>query len=178
MEEKSEYFIVSRRAFSSSDNCVLGRGCKGAEAALLDHCVTWGAPAWWIAQSRAFALNRSGFVINIVATSASWGSFGSGVQRRDWRERRTDLMVKTGDQAVLKVSRQIAPYFSKSTFPSLVLKLITYSLTADIWMPELSCELHYWWTERIFIWDFDVDNISTSFIGCVWWTHKGSLKVG
>lgn len=34
---------------------------------------------------------------------------GSGVLRRDCRERRADLIVKTGDQAVPRVSRQIAP---------------------------------------------------------------------
>jgi len=45
----------------------------------------------------------------MVATSASCGSFGSGVLRRDCRERRADLMVRTGDQAEPRVSRQIAP---------------------------------------------------------------------
>ena len=45
------------------------------------------------------------------ATSASCGSFGSGVLRRDWSERRADLMVRTGDQAEDKVSRQMAPFF-------------------------------------------------------------------
>ena len=30
--------------------------------------------------------------------------------RRDWRERRADLIVRTGDQAEPKVSRQMAPF--------------------------------------------------------------------
>ena len=47
--------------------------------------------------------------MSILATSASCGSLGSGVLRRDWRERRADLMVRTGDQAVPRVSRQMAP---------------------------------------------------------------------
>ena len=46
------------------------------------------------------------------ATSASCGSFGSGVLSKDWRDRRADLMVRTGDQAEDRVSRQIAPYES------------------------------------------------------------------
>ena len=46
----------------------------------------------------------------MLATSASCGSLGSGVLRRDWRERRADLIVRTGDQAVPRVSRQMAPY--------------------------------------------------------------------
>lgn len=44
------------------------------------------------------------------ATSASCGSFGSGVLSKDWRDKRADLMVSTGDQADERVSRQIAPY--------------------------------------------------------------------
>ena len=44
------------------------------------------------------------------ATSASCGSFGSGVLSSDCRERRADLMVRTGDQADDKVSRQMAPF--------------------------------------------------------------------
>lgn len=46
----------------------------------------------------------------MLATSASCGSLGSGVLRRDWRERSAALMVRTGDQADPRVSRQIAPY--------------------------------------------------------------------
>jgi len=49
----------------------------------------------------------------MLATSASCGSFGSGVLRRDCRERRADLIVNTGDQAVPNVSRQIAPFYEE-----------------------------------------------------------------
>jgi hypothetical protein len=52
--------------------------------------------------------------MSMLATSASCGSLGSGVLRRDCRERRADLMVRTGDQAVPNVSRQIAPFIPKS----------------------------------------------------------------
>jgi len=62
-----------------------------------------------MAHSRAMRWNLSGSFMSIDATSASWGSFGSGVLRRDWRDRRADLIVKTGDQADPIVSRQIAP---------------------------------------------------------------------
>lgn len=41
--------------------------------------------------------------------TASWGSEGSGEQSMDWREMREDLSVNTGDQAFLRMSRQIAP---------------------------------------------------------------------
>ena len=52
----------------------------------------------------------------MLATSASCGSFGSGVLRRDCRERRADLIVSTGDQAVPNVSRQIAPFSRRVSF--------------------------------------------------------------
>jgi hypothetical protein len=48
--------------------------------------------------------------------SASWGSFGAGSQRRDWRDMSVDLSVRTGDQASFRMSRQIAPCTSASTF--------------------------------------------------------------
>jgi hypothetical protein len=47
--------------------------------------------------------------MSILATSASCGSFGSGVLSSDCRERRADFIVRTGDQAEPSVSRQIAP---------------------------------------------------------------------
>jgi hypothetical protein len=68
-----------------------------------------GAFAYLTAQSLAIRWNSSGWFISIVATSASWGSLGSGVLRRDCRERRADLIVRTGDQAEPRVSRQMAP---------------------------------------------------------------------
>ena len=47
--------------------------------------------------------------MSMPATSASWGSFGSGVLSNDWSDKRADLMVRTGDQAEERVSRHIAP---------------------------------------------------------------------
>ena len=46
----------------------------------------------------------------MLATWASCGSLGSGSLRRDWSERRADLRVRMGDQAVDRVSRQMAPW--------------------------------------------------------------------
>lgn len=68
-----------------------------------------GAPAYLTAHSRATRSNFCGSFISMWATSASWGSFGSGVLRRDCSESRADLIVKTGDHADPRVSRQIAP---------------------------------------------------------------------
>ena len=45
----------------------------------------------------------------MLATSASWGSDGSGLQRRAWRERRAVFIVRAGDQVSFRMSRQIAP---------------------------------------------------------------------
>jgi hypothetical protein len=69
-----------------------------------------GALACLMAHSLATCWNCTGLFINMLATSASCGSLGSGVLRRDWRERSADLMVRTGDQAEARVSRQMAPY--------------------------------------------------------------------
>lgn len=70
----------------------------------------FGAPAYLTAHSRALCSNSAGFLINMPATSASWGSFGSGVLRRDWREMRADLIVSTGDHCEDSVSKQMAPW--------------------------------------------------------------------
>jgi hypothetical protein len=61
------------------------------------------------AHSRAMRSNSRGLWSIILATSASWGSFGSGVLNNDCSEIRADLIVRTGDQALDNVSRQIAP---------------------------------------------------------------------
>ena len=70
----------------------------------------FGAPAYLIAHSRATCSNSEGFRISMLATSASCGSLGSGVLRRDCKEMSADLMVSTGDHCVLSVSRQMAPF--------------------------------------------------------------------
>ncbi len=43
---------------------------------------------------------------------------GSGVLRRDCRDKRADLIVRTGDQAEERVSRQMAPYRKFVSFDS------------------------------------------------------------
>jgi hypothetical protein len=68
-----------------------------------------GALAYRTAHSRATRSNSFGFFISIPATSASCGSLGSGVLRRDCRESKADLMVRTGDHADERVSKQMAP---------------------------------------------------------------------
>jgi hypothetical protein len=40
------------------------------------------------------------------------------VLRRDWRESRADLMVRTGDQAEERVSRQMAPFTNRVVSPN------------------------------------------------------------
>lgn len=69
-----------------------------------------GAPAYLTAHSRALCSNSAGFRINMLATSASCGSLGSGVERSDWREIRADLIVSTGDHCDDSVSKQMAPW--------------------------------------------------------------------
>lgn len=53
--------------------------------------------------------NESGSVKSILATSASCGSDGFGFSRSILIESRAVLIVWTGDQLVLRISRQIAP---------------------------------------------------------------------
>ncbi len=47
--------------------------------------------------------------IYYLATSACCGSLGSGEHSRLCSEIRVDFRVRTGDQASLRISRQIAP---------------------------------------------------------------------
>lgn len=45
------------------------------------------------------------------ATTASWGSSGSGVERRAWRERRAVLRVRAGLHWSFRMSKQMAPFW-------------------------------------------------------------------
>jgi hypothetical protein len=108
--------------------------------------------------------------MSMLATSASCGSLGSGVLRSDCKERRADLIVRTGDQAVPRVSRQIAPYNMLTIRISVTGD--TYSLTADIWMPQLCLEKHLRRPKGVFLRNFDVYYICTAFIGRIWRTWK------
>mmetsp|Transcript_31084 Transcript_31084/g.64046 ORF Transcript_31084/g.64046 Transcript_31084/m.64046 type:complete len:190 (+) Transcript_31084:226-795(+) len=60
-------------------------------------------------QNLAVLSNSALSLMYIFATWASWGSVGSGAQRRAWRERRAVFMVNAGDHWSLSMSKQIAP---------------------------------------------------------------------
>lgn len=100
------------------------------------------------------------------ATSASCGSFGSGVLSKDWRDRRADLMVRTGDQAEDRVSRQIAPYEShlSVSFAAAGSDDRAYSLAADIGMPHFGIEFHYWRSKWILSRYSNINGICAAFI--------------
>lgn len=133
-----------------------------------------GAPAWAIAQSRATRSNSLGDLRSILATSASWGSLGSGVLSKDCSESRADLIVRTGDQALESVSRQIAPYIGYQN--PVLLKCISWKstdrLAADIWMPHFGFKLHGRWSERVVGGDFDIDVVGATFIRGARWPWK------
>lgn len=79
----------------------------------------------------------------MLATSASCGSFGSGVLSRDWRDSSADFMVRTGDQAVDRVSRQMAPCHTISDHslprvPRIIGHRATLRLT--VWLLTLGCQ--------------------------------------
>jgi hypothetical protein len=94
-------------------------------------------------------------------------------------------MVRTGDQAEERVSRQIAPYAKR--FVSLAPKQrhlsalwglgCTYRLTADIRVPDFGVKLHNRRPKWIFVWDFDVYDEVATFIGRAWGTSELSLQV-
>lgn len=51
--------------------------------------------------------SRSVIIIIIIFTC---GSFGSGVQSRDWTESNVEDIVRTGDHCCLRISKQMTPY--------------------------------------------------------------------
>jgi len=53
----------------------------------------------------------------------------------------------------------------------------TYSLTADIWVPQLCLERHLRRSEWVFLRNFDVHYICASFIRCIWWSWKGCMQM-
>lgn len=89
-------------------------------------------------------------------------------------------MVRTGDQAVERVSRQMAPY--KPNNQRLHNEAVMdndriYRLAADIWMPDFSVELHDWRPKRVIAWNFDIDCIHPPFIWCAGWSLEGALEM-
>ena len=125
----------------------------------------FGAPAYFTAHSCATRLNSFGFRVSIPATSASCGSFGSGVLRSDCREMRAALIVRTGDHAVDKVSRQMAPckkhLVRRNTWTG---ERSNYRLTADIWVPDLCLELHHGGLERVIARYPNIDLVDSPFV--------------
>lgn len=53
----------------------------------------------------------------------------------------------------------------------------THRLTADIGVPYLRLESHHWWSERIVVWYGDVNLERSAFVGCIWGSLEGSLKM-
>ncbi len=138
-----------------------------------------GAFAYRIAQSRAVCSNSVLFRSSMLATSASWGSFGSGVLRRDCREIRADLIVRTGDHADDRVSKQIAPYASPQsvTLEHYNHVACAYGLTADVGMPDLGLELHHGRPERVLCWYLYVNPVPSALIWSIWWAEKLAPKM-
>jgi hypothetical protein len=85
-------------------------------------------------------------------------------------------MVRTGDQALPRVSRQMAPWIR------LLARCMTgrkfgremYSLGADIWMPEFRDEFHDGRFEGVVIWDLNIDDVCAALIWCVSRSGEGS----
>lgn len=157
----------------------LGVGAGSARVFACWNLGLGGALAWSTAHSWAFLLKASGSLIIILATSASWGSFGSGLSKSDCSDNKVDLIVSTGDQAVLRVSRQIAP-----CFPALLMWMgsfrgrgTTYGLTADVGMPNFGIELHNRRAEGVFGWDLHVNDIAPPFVRRARRTKDASLEV-
>lgn len=97
-------------------------------------------------------------------------------------------MVRTGDQAVERVSRHIAPCHTISNHyppppasaaaPGALGQGLAYRLTADIGVPDFGLELHDWRPERVFRGYFDVNFIGSTLVGSTWGSSEGSPQVG
>jgi hypothetical protein len=87
-------------------------------------------------------------------------------------------MVNTGDQAVPRVSRQIAPWAEDCQWWAqknrggniYYISGWTYSLTADVGVPDFGIELHGGGAKRIVGVNLDVDDVGASFI----WRARGT----
>jgi hypothetical protein len=100
---------------------------------------------------------------------------------------RADLIVRTGDQADERVSRQIAPYEMKISTQAPPLPVLSrethaeakaaYSYTADIRVPQFGVELHDRRSKGVFVGYSDVYVVFPTFIGCVWWPHEAAAKM-
>lgn len=79
-------------------------------------------------------------------------------------------MVRTGDQAVPRVSRQMAPWNMLEGIN--LTDSDTCRLTADIRVPQLCLEEHLRRSKWIFLGNLDVYNIGTAFIWRIWRTWE------
>jgi len=88
-------------------------------------------------------------------------------------------MVRTGDQADDRVSRQIAPYThgQGAGKDMKTLTCDTYCLAADVRMPHLGVELHYRRSERILAWYSNIDLVYATFVGRPWRTLERTFEV-
>ena len=138
-----------------------------------------GAPAYRAAHSRATRWNSSGWRSSILATSASCGSLGSGVLSSDCRDNNADRTVKTGDQALESVSRQMAPWRYTVSEDSLANTAVGYAycLAANVGMPHFRFKFHAGGTKGVVGRDGDLDIEGTTFIGSPRRTRKGSTQI-
>ena len=88
-----------------------------------------------------------------------------------------DLMVSTGDQLVLNVSRQMAPCLTLESVSLALRAHPTYRLTADVRMPYLGLELHLWRLEWVVIGYPNINVEFAAFIRSIWWTFKGAFEM-
>lgn len=137
LDSRSTYLATLSLSSSAFDFLSCSFLVSGAVPPLPSPFSRLDALAYMIAHSCATLSYSFGFRINIPATSASCGSFGSGVLRRDWRDSRADLMVRTGDHAADKVSRQMAPY--QISQPHRPCRWIGRALT--VWLLTFGCHI-------------------------------------
>lgn len=103
----------------------------------------------------------------------------------DCRDRRADLIVKTGDQAEDRVSRQMAPLRGQRDSRSVTGGPLqhgrttpgAYRLTADVGMPDFGVEFHYWRPEGVFARYPDVDGVCAALVRGAWGPFEGTLQV-
>lgn len=107
----------SSKAFSSSQpwfisafsTCPLVKPISASFAILAS--LIFGEAYFWT-HSCAWLLNALRSFLYYEATTASWGSSGSGAQSKAWRDSKAVLTVRAGDHSpsfYFKISRQIAP---------------------------------------------------------------------
>jgi len=92
-------------------------------------------------QNLAVLSNSALSLMYIFATWASWGSVGSGAQRRAWRERRAVFMVNAGDHWSLSMSfvNVIVIVVSWSGFDDVDIVVDFKGCAIAVWYEFVSC---------------------------------------